>query len=222
MLRALADIVFPRYCMKCGCWMIDDENTIPWCGICRVFWPDLRGKTGQVLMKERLPISWGQVGFRLTESTFLEEQVKRLKYRGDYRLAWHLGRWLAMHCENLPNPDNGLILAPVPLHWRRKLHRGYNQSEWLARGIGSVWNVPVNTHLLHRTKSGVSLTGMSRREREEKLKETYVYAGETPVDLRSVVLIDDVLTTGTTFNMCTLALRNSPLQVVGAVALALA
>lgn len=222
MFRALADIVFPKYCIKCGCWMIYDKNRISWCGICRMFWPDLRGSIGQALMKERLPIAWGQVGFRLTESKFLEEQVRRFKYRGDYHIAWHLGRWLAMNCEGFPKPNGELVLVPIPLHWKRKLNRGYNQSEWLARGISSVWKVPIDMHALQRVKSGKSLTGMSRKEREEKLRETYVFSETTRVRAGSVVLVDDVLTTGTTFNMCAAALKDSPYRVVGAMSLALA
>ena len=185
-------------------------------------WPDLRGNIGRILMQERLATKWGQVGFRLRECDFLERQIRDIKYRGDRKLAWHWGRWLASGAEEVPYPRESLVLVPIPLHWRRQLNRGFNQAEWVAKGIASVWNVPIETKLLGRAKHGASLTGMNRRERREKLDMTYFYREGVLEAPRNVLLVDDVLTTGTTFRMCASALDDSPHLVVGTLALALA
>lgn len=216
------DVVFPRYCWKCGVWMLNESNPIACCGLCRKLWPDLRGEVGRILMQERLAIVWGQVGFRLQESEFLEEQVRTIKYRGDRWLAWHWGRWLASGSEHCPRGENALILVPIPLHWRRKWDRGFNQAEWVARGIASVWHIPIASNWMTRATHGASLTGMSRRERQEKLERTYEVSEEMGTRPCRIVLVDDVLTTGTTFRMCAAALQDTPHRVVGAMALALA
>ena len=185
-------------------------------------WPDLRGNIGRILMQERLATKWGQVGFRLRGCDFLERQIRDIKYRGDRKLAWHWGRWLASGAEEVPFPRESLVLVPIPLHWRRQLNRGFNQAEWVAKGIASVWNVPIEPKLLGRAKHGASLTGMNRRERREKLDMTYFYREGVLEAPRNVLLVDDVLTTGTTFRMCASALDDSPHRVVGTLALALA
>ncbi len=221
-VNALLDVVLPRHCLECGFWIRNEKTPMLWCPICRMHWPDLRGSVGRILMQERVAMEWGQVGFRLREAKFLEEQVRRFKYQGDYWLAWHWGRWLALGCEAIPQPKGRLVLVPIPLHWRRKCSRGYNQSEGLARGIASVWDLPVDCHLLKRTKSGASLTGLSRLEREKKLQKTYVLSKGNPESPRCVILVDDVLTTGTTMGMCAEALQGSGHHTIGAMALALA
>ena len=98
MVQALADVVLPRHCVNCGVWMLQESTPIPYCGLCAMHWPDLRGEMGRILMQERLAMPWGQVGFRLRESAFLEAQIRTIKYRGDRWLAWHWGRWLAIGC----------------------------------------------------------------------------------------------------------------------------
>lgn len=222
MVQALADVVLPRHCVNCGVWMLQESTPIPYCGLCAMHWPDLRGEMGRILMQERLAMPWGQVGFRLRESAFLEAQIRTIKYRGDRWLAWHWGRWLAIGCEDLPASMDSLVLVPIPLHWRRKWDRGFNQAEWVARGVASVLKAPVESRLLGRTSHGASLTGMTRKERQRKLEGTYTMSDGRSTSPRKVLLVDDVLTTGTTFRMCAAALEDSPHEVIGALALALA
>ena len=221
-LQSLSDVLFPQHCVSCGSWMLSQSTRFSCCSICSTRWPDLRGRIGRILMQERLATKWGQVGFRLRECDFLERQIRDIKYRGDRKLAWHWGRWLASGAEELPFPLESLVLVPIPLHWRRQLNRGFNQAEWVAKGIASVWNVPIEPKLLGRAKHGASLTGMNRRERREKLDMTYFYREGVLETSRKVLLVDDVLTTGTTFRVCASALDDSPHRVVGTLALALA
>lgn len=221
-LQSFCDVLFPQHCVSCGSWMLSQSTRFPCCSICSMRWPDLRGSIGRILMQERLATKWGQVGFRLRGCDFLERQIRDIKYRGDRKLAWHWGRWLASGAEEVPFPRESLVLVPIPLHWRRQLNRGFNQAEWVAKGIASVWNVPIEPKLLGRAKHGASLTGMNRRERREKLDMTYFYREGVLEAPRNVLLVDDVLTTGTTFRMCASALDDSPHRVVGTLALALA
>lgn len=120
MLYALRDIIFPRHCVLCEIWMVDDQFHVPVCSLCVWKWPDLRGSIGGQLLLERLCLRWGHVGFRLRESSFLEQEVRAIKYRGAIRQARNWGAWLAQFSEPPHGSLNNVVLVPVPLHWKKK------------------------------------------------------------------------------------------------------
>lgn len=150
-----------------------------------------------------------------------------IKYRGCSRLARHLGHLMAL--DLLPTGFfNGVdALVPVPLPLTRRLRRGYNQSEMLARGVAEVLNVPTMDALRarpHRTQ-----TRLSQEQRRKNVQGVYrprpshplFTAG--PASWRHVAVIDDVCTTGATLSQAISALRQArPGLQVSALALALA
>ena len=188
------------------------------CWGCALSWPDVRGGVGEVLFADRVYAVRGALGFRLRGAPELHPLVHRMKYGGDRWLARRAGRWVA---EGNRPPDSGCVLVPVPLHWRRWLRRGYNQSDWLARGVSAEWGLPVARGVLWREQHRVSLTGSNRSLRQQQLGMTYA---ARPPDLTGsrVILVDDVLTTGATLRACTFALEEAGWMVDGAVVLALA
>lgn len=94
-------------------------------------------------------------------------------------------------------------LIPVPLHPERLRKRGYNQSEWLARGIASRNGIPVCTDVLYRLRNNQTQTHKTAFERRTNTEGLF---GLTPQSdrliHRHVMLIDDVLTTGATLEAC--------------------
>ncbi len=221
-LYALRDIIFPRHCVLCEMWMVDDQFHVPVCSLCVCKWPDLRGSIGGQLLLERLCLRWGHVGFRLRESSFLEQEVRAIKYRGAIRQARNWGAWLAEFSEPPHGSLNNVVLVPVPLHWKKKLKRGYNQAELIAEGIARQWKVPVWKNALTRNHHASSLTGMGRAERWTQLQDTYAANPSASFDSVQVILVDDVITTGATIQMCKEAIERGGGKVIGAMALALA
>ena len=187
------------------------------CWACALSWPDVRGAVGEVLFADRVYAVRGALGFRLRGAPELHPLVHRFKYGGDRRLARRAGRWLA--AGNAP-PAPHAVLVPIPLHWRRRWSRGYNQADWIARGAADVWGLPVARNALFRAEHRVSLTGSNRSDRQQLLGTTY--AARPPTGGREAVLVDDVLTTGATLRACTAALEAAGWRVSGAVVLALA
>ena len=112
------------------------------------------------------------------------------------------------------------MLVPVPHHWRRRLSRGYNQAELLAEGMKSVWDVEVNTSLLSRSLHKKSLTSSSRVNSSEKIKD--VFKATDYQCEKQIVLVDDVLTTGSTLRALRCILEEKGSTVLGAAVLALA
>lgn len=87
-------------------------------------------------------------------------------------------------------------IIPVPLHWRRRLKRGYNQSEQLALGVSQITGLPVLTGYVRRVRNNKTQTRMSHSERIENVKDLFWV--RRPIPHLHVLLIDDVITTGAT------------------------
>lgn len=127
------------------------------------------------------------------------ELIYAFKYYG----ARYLGRYLAGFM-SLPEGWRDCLLIPVPLHRRRQRSRGYNQSLILAEELAARYGMEVNTGLLSRRRDTLSQTRLSAAERRENLRGAFRAA-----DCRGInaVLVDDVLTTGSTMSECARALK---------------
>jgi len=90
------------------------------------------------------------------------------------------------------------VVAPVPLHWWRKWTRGYNQSESVARELARVLRLPFDPKLLQRVRNTTRQVQSSRAERQENMKGAFRVRRGARVLGRTVLLLDDVMTTGST------------------------
>ena len=214
--------IVPRHCIQCGLWLTSQEKWQLGCVICEGTWPDLRGRIGEQLMKERCALHRMWTGFRLRENVALERQVHALKYQGRRRLGLRWGQWVA-NSNNAPTDEaQPIALIPVPLHWRRQWDRGFNQASWIARGVAREWNAVVYPKALVRHSHANSYTGFSRQIREDLAGSAYRLGPNPPDANIPIVLVDDVLTTGTTIRACASVLESSNRKVLGALTLALA
>jgi ComF family protein len=128
----------------------------------------------------------------------------RLKYGRKIALARTMSRYMRPLMGELPS---GALLVPVPLHRRRLWTRGFNQSAIVARELSRRTGVPVAVDALRRTRATPPLKGMGMRQR----RRTVAGAFRSTMELRgrSVILIDDVLTTGSTANACARVLKRA-------------
>jgi ComF family protein len=105
-----------------------------------------------------------------------------------------------------PEHESFDVLIPVPLHWRRQWQRGFNQSEMLARFLSSRCGIPVAT-ALRRVRYTAVQAGLSNTARRRNV--TAAFACRRRLDGKRVLLIDDVMTTGSTAAACGVALRRA-------------
>jgi ComF family protein len=150
--------------------------------------------------------------------------VHRLKYGKRLYLARELGRIAA---EALEDPrfdrarDEQWPLVPVPLHRSRLFKREFNQAEEIARVMARATGLPV-CHALRRVRATSTQTTLHRKERFENLKGAFelTRAGRKRCDERvpGIILVDDVLTTGSTLGACARVLRKAGCRTVAAVA----
>jgi len=131
-----------------------------------------------------------------------------IKYQGDISAGRYFGEMLGRKLVSCPHFKDVGIIIPVPLHRLRRLKRGYNQAEMLARGMSDVTGLPV-VNLLKRTKNRKSQTHLSGEERRKNAEG--IYCASVPDEWcgKRLVLVDDVMTTGATLANCALALEKA-------------
>jgi ComF family protein len=141
----------------------------------------------------------------------VRQTVHHLKYCNRQVLAVPLARLMAGYWRTNPIPVN--LIVPVPLHPARQRERGYNQADLLARALGGMIDVPVATKGLRRVRHTQPQVNLNASERGENVQGAFIYqvsekgSGDVAVNGRRVLVIDDVCTTGSTLEACSLALK---------------
>ena len=144
------------------------------------------------------------------------EAIHNLKYRNLRSIAPTLGLLFARWLES--NPVPGEVLVPVPLHRRRLRNRGYNQSALLAKEVGKRAGLPVRDDVLVRIRDTPPQVSLSHEERLRNVAESFKCSGD--VRGLKVILVDDVVTTGSTMSACASALMDGGAGSVWGLALA--
>jgi len=148
----------------------------------------------------------------------LREAILRMKqYRGEPLAEWLGEAWGLRRRERLLSSDPQAIV-PIPLHWRRRWRRGYNQSAALARALSEILDRPFRPGWLIRTRPTPSQREQTPRQRWENVRGAFQVPGMPQVRGARILLIDDVMTTGATADAAASALREAgAAQVVLAV-----
>ena len=136
----------------------------------------------------------------------IKELLHSCKYQGQPELARVIGDLAYMAArDRLPKAD---CIVPVPLHWRRALHRGFNQSLYIAERLSAHTGIPCR-ELLKRVRYTGQQAKLGRAERIANLSQAFSVPDSTNVKNRAILLVDDVMTTGSTLSAATRALKRA-------------
>jgi ComF family protein len=150
----------------------------------------------------------------------LQEVVLRMKHRSNENLAELMGQWWAEAARHQLNALQVDCVIPVPLHWVRRWHRGYNQSASLAFGLTSHLRLPLHRGWLKRVRNTPSQKTLSATARKENVHGAFQVRSAAQLRGRSVLLVDDVMTTGATAHEAARTLRAAGARRVVVAALA--
>ena len=132
----------------------------------------------------------------------LRECIHLLKYGKKVHLAEPLGELLAELIENDNNLREASLLVPAPLNARRYREREFNQAHLLAQVVSRRFGIPISSRNLRRTRTALPQTQLNRKQREENVRGLFRVRKAKEYRGKTVLVIDDVFTTGSTVNEC--------------------
>ena len=137
--------------------------------------------------------------------------IHGFKYRGAWRTAREMGAWYGRYLRESGLYDDVEVVVPLPLHPFKRCRRGYNQSEYIAEGIAAQLGVEVDRRSVSRVRNTASQALKPRRERAGNVEDAFAVRRPERLAGRHVLLVDDVMTTGSTLLSCASAiLRDAP------------
>jgi len=233
--QSFLDMVFPWQCLNCqkeisgqypicpNC--LSDMDTYLYhdlfCPVCLKKMPQnqikpcksCQNKTNLLFLKAALPY----------ENYLIKEAIHRFKYQGIKSLSYPLTEWLLKSLKQnkycLENKNWELI--PVPLHNKKIKQRGFNQAQILAEIISQRLDLPVNTEILFRTIDNPAQANISDMTlRKNNVKDIFLVKDSSKIKNKSILLIDDVFTTGATLEEAAKILKEAGAQSVAGLVIA--
>ena len=199
--RDLRRIALPEVCPICGGRLPRGEAVV--CSLCEATAPlTYLWQSEENPLREHfaglMPVERAAAFLWYVEGSAWRDAVHRFKYGNMWRTAYDLGRWYGACLR-----ESGLFadvdcVVPVPLHWRRRLSRGYNQSEYLADGIARELGVEVVRRGVVRYRYNDSQTSHQRDDRWTNVEGIFRVRDAAALSGKHILLVDDVLTTGAT------------------------
>ena len=226
-------LIYPAQCLCCGDIVHSDF------GLCGECWQDTPFIDGAACVQCSAPLlgpqidqtdlceschasgrPWRQGRAVLHYSGNAKKLVLGLKHGDRTDIAPPVGRWMAQNVSDIVTPDT--IVLPIPLHWSRAAQRKYNQASLLATSMAKALNIRALYNVLERTKPTRPLEHIGTQERYDRLLNAIrVKLGkEGLVEGKSILLVDDVMTSGATFDAATRACLNAGAKKIDVVVLA--
>ena len=215
-------LLFPRLCYACGNHLLRNENLI--CTECFVVIP----RTGYHTLEDN-PVAqlfWGRCKIEkaaafsyYNKGSRIRKLIHNLKYKGIKEIGYELGRIYGISLNSSGFMNDVDLIIPVPLH---PSIRGFNQSETISMGIADSTHLPVDIKSLTRKMVSATQTKRSRYERWTNVEGIFQVVDIHAIAEKHILLVDDVITTGSTIEACTNELLKIQGVRVSVVALAFA
>lgn len=210
-VNAILDVFFPRTCPACGQLLGEHESICEEClsKLERTQQALYRDNVVETIFEKEKHFSYGGSWLWYQKGTYLQKMIHMAKFgRGNPLWLEQMGREAAKEWEEYGFFDGIDVIVPIPLHPKRLRIRGFNQSEAIAKGMSDVLKIPMDTDHLTREVNNRKQSQSSKIEREH-LKEG-LFKVNHPEEWyeKTIMLVDDIITTGATFRAATHALKD--------------
>ncbi len=217
------NLFFPALCRSCGESLVRGEEFI--CteclvGIKRTGYHLDRGNQLEQIFWGRCAVDRAAAFSVYNRGSCIRKLIHKMKYKDDPEIGFMLGRLYGTYLKGSSFIEGIDLLIPVPLHPAKQRQRGYNQSGYIAQGLSFTTGIPVNDKILIRTSGSSTQTKRHRYERWENVQGLFTVTDSESINGRHVMVVDDVITTGSTMEACVEALTASSDTRVSVVALA--
>lgn len=224
-VRDILRLIFPDLCYHCGEPLVGDERNL--CTLClsKIPWahnashPD---NDTELRLVGRIHVVAAASLLQFHKGNVTQSIVHQIKYHGNTQLAHQFGLILGEELKASHRFDDIDIVAPVPLHWWRRMRRGYNQSQILAAEVAKVLQCSLSVHNIYRRRHTPTQTHKNRQQRIDNMASAFAVRHPEQFEGKHLLLIDDVLTTGATTEACYHALQSIPNLRISVATLAIA
>lgn len=207
------NLIYPLLCPACRSVLLKQETHI--CTDCLYKLP--RTNFHLDINNSMAQLFWGRVRIEAAAACYYFERgskcrkiLHQIKYRGKKELALFLGTLYGKELSISGCFTDTDLLIPVPLHPYREKQRGFNQSEWFARGLAKSLGKKVVKDVLVRFAGTETQTNKSRIGRWENVENSFKLYLDDKIISKHILLVDDVVTTGATLESCASLLMTSP------------
>ena len=206
-------LFYPQLCLSCGKNITPDKDAI--CISCQVKLP----KTGFHLEKENsftdrfwgiIVLESGASFYHFSKGGNVQNLIHNLKYKGRSEVGVKLGNLYGKALKKSSLYKNVDLIIPVPLHPKKELKRGYNQSDMFAKGLSESMEIDWKRNVLVRIKMSETQTQKSRLERLENVQDVFKVKKPEILQNKHILIVDDVLTTGATLEACAMKILDIP------------
>ncbi|MBQ9357374.1 MAG: ComF family protein [Prevotella sp.] len=202
----LLDTIAPRTCPVCGGRLSANESIV--CASCHMHMP-LTNYEKNPFDNPMARLFWGRFPIEKAAAMFFYEPqgnvsriIYEMKYHGKIETCQYMGEIMARRMAAAGFFDGIEAIVPMPLNWRRQWKRGYNQSMEIARGINSVTALPIYNNVVKRRHFSKSQTTLHNYERMKNVENAFSLTKADKISGRHILLIDDIVTTGSTITAC--------------------
>jgi ComF family protein len=237
-LSGLTEGIFPKKCISClsiidshpedepegslfcpVCRITLNRIESPSCRICGLPLNSPEGEDFTCIRCRKNPPYFDSAISSYLYGAAIKDVVERFKFRNSPHLALLLSRLMLSDDHAGRIPDVSMVI-PVPLHFKKLLRRGYNQSSLLSKYVSGFLKIPVMFNVLKRVKNTQSQSELSFREREANVRNSFSVKKGVNLDGLNILLVDDVLTTGSTASSCAKELKKHGAKEVHVLTLA--
>ena len=225
MLKSIINLFFPPVCAGCHSFLVSNENVI--CTLCRHNIPLTNhhmNPENEAFKKfyGRIPVEYTSALLYFHKKGIVQELIHNLKYKGQEQIGTVLGEWYADDLKNTAILKSVDEIIPVPLHKRKLRERGYNQVTNFGNALSTGLNIPYNPKLLVRNIYSKTQSKKTLLSRSDGIDTIFDVVFTEKDHNKHFLLIDDVITTGSTLEACSHALLKIPGAKISIVCMAMA
>lgn len=224
MIESLVNLFFPKSCVGCHSFLLLDEMVI--CTLCRHEIPLTNHHkivNNEVVQKfyGKIPIEFASSLLYFHKKGIVQEMIHKLKYKGHQEIGEVLGNWYAEDLKSLHQFTTIDMIIPVPLHKKRLRERGYNQVTKFGNSLSKGLKIPYNDSVLVRNVYSKTQTLKTLLGRTDIVENIFDVSFTEIHHNKHFLLIDDVITTGSTLEACARALLKIPGAKISIVSMAM-
>ena len=224
MFQCLINLFFPRVCCGCNSLLLTDETVL--CTICRHEIPLTNfhnNPKNEAISKfyGKIPVEFAAALFHFQKKGIVQEMIHKLKYKGHEEIGEMIGFWYGEELKNVPQMQQIDYIIPVPLHPRKLNQRGYNQVTTFGKALSESLSIAFIDNVLVRKVYSKTQTKKSLLKRSELNTAVFDVCYDESMIGKHFLLIDDIITTGSTLEVCSRALLKIPNAKVSVVCMAM-